>query len=344
MWAMLRSFGRPEPAGRNGAAQPDAAADDLPLSAALVRALHADLVRQRRRALWLSSPLLLLAGAAFAGAAIDPKAFGSLAFIAVLGVVVVGRRAFQWWTIRRADPMRLQGGALLETERLRSEQIEHLLRSSVIRPFISVALTACIVMVTAVELFGVPFAHALQAAALVKPAVRAGEWWRLLTAAYLHGSLFHLFSNAYALMVLGPLVEVYDRRMRIPLVFLAAAVGGGLLSTVVDMRTSLGASGGIIGLAGYLFVVAGRQRHGMPAWLRRRMLSVLGATALMGIVAFAFIDNAGHLGGALTGAALGVILPARLPSDPPDAIDAAGGAAASALVAGALFTVARLLR
>jgi len=336
-------FGSLESAGKNGARRPDADRDP-PLSAALVRELHADLVRQKQRAVWLSSPLLLLAGAALAGAAVNPRAFGSVALIAVFGVVVVGRRAVEWWTVRRTDPMRLQPDALLETERLRAEQIEHLLRSSVVRPFVSIGLTACIVMVTAVELFGVPFAHVLQAAALVKPAVRAGEWWRLLSATYLHGSLFHLFSNAYALMVLGPLVEIYDRRMRIPLVYLAAAVGGGVLSTMVDTRTSLGASGGILGLAGYLFVVAGRQRHGMPAWLRRRMLSVLGATALMGIVAFVFIDNAGHLGGALTGAALGFILPARLPSDPPDSIDAVGGAAALGLLAGAVFTVARLLQ
>jgi membrane associated rhomboid family serine protease len=230
-------------------------------------------------------------------------------------------------------------------ERRRTELTEHAIRSADVRPVVTIALTAGIVLVTIVEFGSGPLTKAVAAAALVKPAVLAGQWWRLLTASYMHGSLIHLVGNTTALLLLGRLIETYDRRMRIPLVYLAAAIGGNILSTLMSTRPALGASGGVLGLAGYLWIVAGRRPDGAPAWVRREMLSLLGSTAVMGLAAFTFIDNAAHLGGVATGAMLAaVMVPRGAESDPRgEGLEALGWIASAVLAAGALFTIMRLV-
>jgi len=177
-------------------------------------------------------------------------------------------------------------------------------RSATVRPIVTYGLMGLITLVTAVQLVeqwlrGIN--PPLDGAALVKAAVRQGEWWRLLSASYLHAGLLHLSGNLSGLRLLGGMVETYDRRSRLPLVYLVSVIGGSLASTVLTPTTSLGASGGILGLVGYLVVVSRREQGAARIWVRKRMLAILGATAVYGIAGFFFIDNAAHLGGALAG-------------------------------------------
>jgi membrane associated rhomboid family serine protease len=318
---------------------------DPALSTSVVSELHSDLVRQKRRAFLTSSPLLLLALCGWAAAIVYPKELGSLAFLAMTTIAAIGHIGYEWLMLRRADPMALYERELAAAELRRTELIEHAIRSAAVRPVVTIALTAGIVLVTIVEFGSGPLAKAVAAAALVKPAVLGGEWWRLLTASYLHGNLIHVVGNSTALLVLGRLIETYDRRMRIPLVYLAAAIGGNIVSTLLSTRPALGASGGVLGLAGYLWVVSGRRSDGAPAWVRREMLSLLGSTALMGLAAFMFIDNAAHFGGVATGALLAaVMVPLGAESDPGgEGLEALGWIASAVLAAGALFTIMRLV-
>jgi membrane associated rhomboid family serine protease len=318
---------------------------DPPLSPALIRELHADLIRQKRRTLFVSSPLLLLAGYVWLAAAGDPAHLGGLVFWAIIAFAAIGRVAYEWVKLRRADPMAHYQQEQANAAARRVELIEHAEREAATRPIVTMALTALIVLVTVVQFSSGPLINSIPAAALVKPAVRAGQWWRLLTASYMHGNLLHLVCNAGALMTLGRLVETYDRRMRVPLIYLASAIGGNVLSTLTSTRSAVGASGGVLGLAGYLLIVAGRQPGGAPAWIRQRMWAIIGPTALMGLAAYFFIDNAAHAGGTLTGAALGrfAIQTPRVSDARLKALDALGWVAAAVLLAGALFTVKRLL-
>src|SRR4029077_3256024 len=160
------------------------------------------------------------------------------------------------------------------------------------------------------------------------------QWWRLLTCSYLHGSVMHVVANAGGLMMIGRLIETYDRRMRVPLIYLVSVLGGSVLSTLTFPQSSVGASGGILGLAGYLVVNAGRPSSETREWIRRKMLSILGMTVLIGTAAYSFIDNAAHAGGGLSGAALALALGPGRPSDPADAADTLGAAAALVLAAG----------
>jgi phosphoglycolate phosphatase-like HAD superfamily hydrolase len=112
-------------------------------------------------------------------------------------------------------------------------------------------------------------------------------------------------------------------------------------------QTSVGASGGILGLCGYLFVLAARQPHVAPAWIRNWMIAAFGGTAALGLLGFFFIDNAAHIGGALTGLACGaMMIPAEGQPTPPGRerlLDTLGWVAAAILLGGAAFTVRRLI-
>ncbi|HEV2146870.1 MAG TPA: rhomboid family intramembrane serine protease [Longimicrobiaceae bacterium] len=189
---------------------------------------------------------------------------------------------------------------------------------------------------------GFAYERAVAAAGLVKEAVWAGEAWRLLTGPMLHGGLLHLGMNLAALLVLGRFVEAHAPRWRLPLVFLVAALAGSVLSLLLSPAASVGASGGILGLVGFLGVRAGRRPAEFPDDFLHRIRYAVGATAVLGLLGFAFVDNWAHLGGLLGGAALG-----WLPDDGPEGkrawTAAAGRAALAVVVAACAWAAARML-
>jgi len=151
-------------------------------------------------------------------------------------------------------------------------------------------------------------------AGLYKPEVIYGnEYWRLLTGAALHGSLLHIFMNGYALYNFGRLMELLANRAHLAIVFLLSAIGGGILSTVLSPEgLSVGASGGIVGLIGYLVIYAFRRRQFISAEFRKSLLINIGFILIFGLVLYKVIDNYGHIGGLLTGIIYGVF---QIPSD-----------------------------
>jgi membrane associated rhomboid family serine protease len=149
--------------------------------------------------------------------------------------------------------------------------------------------------------------------------LRRGEWFRLVTPIFIHAGWAHLLFNSYALWVVGTQVEKLYGSARFLLIYLLAGVGGvagsyfgqAVFRKAVD-APSVGASGAIFGLFGVMAVFGFRYRHELPPTIRR----VLGAGVLPVIVinlfigfSFPFIDNAAHIGGLLTGAALTLLIP-----------------------------------
>ncbi|MEV7967402.1 rhomboid family intramembrane serine protease [Sphaerisporangium sp. NPDC088356] len=130
------------------------------------------------------------------------------------------------------------------------------------------------------------------------PWVAAGEWWRMLTGAFLHApppSYWHILFNMWALYVIGPQLERMLGSLRFGAVYLLAALGGSV-AVYLTGSASVGASGAIYGLFGAMFVVA-----------RRLGFDVRGVLWLIGInVVLTFvipgISWQGHLGGLVTGA------------------------------------------
>lgn len=131
-----------------------------------------------------------------------------------------------------------------------------------------------------------------------------GEWYRLLTAAFLHGSILHIGFNMYVLYALGPTLERVLGHARFLLLYVLAALGGSVASYAFsDVRTlSVGASGAIFGLMGALVVAGRRLRYDVT-----QVLVLLGINVVIGFVAPG-VDWRAHLGGLVTGAAVAAIM------------------------------------
>ena len=146
----------------------------------------------------------------------------------------------------------------------------------------------------------------------VKDAVRHGQVWRLFTAGLLHAGIWHLAGNMAALLALGRMVEILAHWSRLAIVFLVSILAGNLFSLVLLPRTtSIGASGGLMGLLGFLLVLGIRLSRGLPPRFLRSLIGGALWVAATGIIAYALIDNAAHLGGLLAGIGLGLALVPR---------------------------------
>ena len=91
--------------------------------------------------------------------------------------------------------------------------------------------------------------------------VSAGEWWRALSAVFLHGGFTHVLFNMWALFVFGPSLEHRFGRASFGALYLACGLGGSALYQVVGRDVyAVGASGAIFGLMGALLTSAYGQR------------------------------------------------------------------------------------
>ena len=134
------------------------------------------------------------------------------------------------------------------------------------------------------------------------------EYWRIITGATVHGGLIHVVMNCYAFLMFGRLCEMLSNRAHTAIVFLLACVGGNLLSLYFLPDTiSVGASGGIVGLLGYITVYAFRRRKFISPEFRKSLLINIGSLFVFGLILFNIVDNYGHLGGLITGLVYGLI-------------------------------------
>lgn len=152
------------------------------------------------------------------------------------------------------------------------------------------------------------------------------QYWRLLSAMFLHGNgtlgggLLHLAVNLIALVQLGRLYELMFGTKRFLLIYFATGLAASLTSMLHNEGASVGASGAIFGLMGaFIFSVrrSPRWRHERAA--RGIVQQVVFWTLANIAIGFQFpqIDNAAHLGGLVAGVILGMLLPHREPPPPP---------------------------
>lgn len=144
-----------------------------------------------------------------------------------------------------------------------------------------------------------------------------GQYYRFLTAMFLHAGLLHIGFNAYALYAIGPECERLYGTARFLALYLIAGLGGGVASYVFTSSPSVGASGAIFGLIGGLaaFYYVSRELLGDTA---RRQIANLATIIMINLfIGFStpLIDNSAHLGGLVVGALVGWLLAPRFEVD-----------------------------
>ncbi|KAJ3705942.1 hypothetical protein LUZ61_009647 [Rhynchospora tenuis] len=141
--------------------------------------------------------------------------------------------------------------------------------------------------------------------AKINSLIRKGQIWRLLTATFLHGNVIHLMANYCSLKSLGPTVELFYGPHLFLGIYFSSALSGSLMSYLFDPRVSIGASGAIFGLAGSTLVFTWRHRKVIDS-AKEYLLNMAVTIAInmaFGLMLRRYIDNWGHVGGLLGGAA-----------------------------------------
>ncbi len=144
------------------------------------------------------------------------------------------------------------------------------------------------------------------------PYLRRGDYWRLVMPMFLHGGWLHILGNSYALFILGPILDRVYGDGRYFLIYVAAGMGGALLSMEASKNVSVGASGAIFGIAGAMVVTGYVHRDLIPLrWGRAFGRGIIPFIVLNLVLGFSVhgVDNWGHVGGLATGALLAFLIP-----------------------------------
>jgi membrane associated rhomboid family serine protease len=172
-----------------------------------------------------------------------------------------------------------------------------------VRPIVTPALVALNVLIFAWTVvqsgsLGDNYASPLfQHWVLQSDEVAAGDWWRLVTAGFLHYGPLHLVFNMLALWVIGRDVETVLGRTRFLAVYLVSLLGGSAAVMLFSPNTAVaGASGAVFGLMGGLAIVLRRLR--VPPG---QAFGLIAVNLVISIV-LPGISLAGHLGGLVVGA------------------------------------------
>ena len=140
------------------------------------------------------------------------------------------------------------------------------------------------------------------------------EYWRLLTAVFLHTGLYHLGSNLFVQVLMGNAVERNLGHIKYLILYIVSGVGGNVISVLYDRAQgvntySVGASGAVFGVMGALIVLIIKGRKKLRTG--SSMLVRAGFAVFYAVYAglrTPYTNNAAHIGGLAFGAALGVLL------------------------------------
>jgi membrane associated rhomboid family serine protease len=158
--------------------------------------------------------------------------------------------------------------------------------------------------------------------ALDKEHVSQGQYWRLITYVFLHGSITHLLLNVLGLYWFGRIaVNIYGP-VKFLLLFFLTGILGGMTQMFYSPSVAIGASGGVLGIFGADAIGIFKLGDALPAKIRRHELTwmsvIAGSQVVMDQVipqlTSIHIAGTAHLGGLVAGMVLGFMMPLRKPS------------------------------
>jgi rhomboid protease GluP len=137
------------------------------------------------------------------------------------------------------------------------------------------------------------------------------QWYRLITAMFLHGGLIHIGFNMMALMQLGPALEELYGSSRYFFLYIVTGAFGFLASSFTG-HYSLGASGGLLGLVGAMLAITTKRGGTYMRELRSRLVSSVVILFVLGFMGMG-MDNWAHGAGLAAGFVLGKLFADRQP-------------------------------
>ena len=133
------------------------------------------------------------------------------------------------------------------------------------------------------------------------PLIRLGEYYRLLTGIFLHGDIFHLLFNCYALYIIGSQMESFMGKGKYLVIYLFSGLIGSLASIALNGDTpSVGASGAIFGLMGSMLYFGYHYRVYLGNVLKSQLIPLIMINLVLGAITPG-IDNYAHIGGLIGG-------------------------------------------
>ena len=191
--------------------------------------------------------------------------------------------------------------------------IQQLLKTAPVTTLLLVSFIGLFIIqvLTGVDANNPSTAELLKWGANALPYTMDNEPWRLASSAFLHIGLMHLLFNGFAMYFFGQIAEPMFGSAKFLALFLLAAIGGNLLNNHITWQgildgtgqpgLSAGASGGIMGIGAALLIAAlfKISVNGMVLNLKS-LIIIMGINLVYGF-AVPGIDNAGHIGGAVTG-------------------------------------------
>jgi rhomboid protease GluP len=138
------------------------------------------------------------------------------------------------------------------------------------------------------------------------------QWWRLVTAMFLHGGLIHIGFNMMSLMQFGPALEELYGSGRYLFLYVVTGAFGFLVSAFMG-HFSLGASGALLGLIGAMLAVTTKRGGSFMRELRSRLITSVVILFAIGFWGGFGIDNSAHIGGFAVGFVIGKIYDDRQP-------------------------------
>lgn len=139
------------------------------------------------------------------------------------------------------------------------------------------------------------------------PLIRLGEYYRLLTGVFLHGNLFHLLFNCYAIWIIGSQIESFMGKTKYLIIYLFSGIMGSLFSITFSNYASIGASGAVFGLLGSMLYFGYHYRIYLGNVIRSQIIPLIIFNLAFGFI-ISGIDNFAHIGGLVGGTLITVAL------------------------------------
>jgi len=140
-----------------------------------------------------------------------------------------------------------------------------------------------------------------QFGAKFRRSILQGDWWRLVTAGFLHGGLMHIAMNSWVLFDLGAQVDEIYGTSRFVVFYILSTIGGFAASTYWSPAPSVGASAGLFGLIGVMIALGISNQTSVGAAIRGMYIRWAIYGLLFGLLPYFRVDNAAHIGGLVTG-------------------------------------------